>query len=153
MEFTRKDIDTHYGESRSYQEKEFDKIADAIRYVDGTTKEKDPIVALDFWKRIRALKGGGEEWTGDCCFGDNFPNGCGENHGLLCLSYTLVNCVTARVKPLDEVIGDGCLCEDNFAYGDPACGRLHGLSALNYTLINVTIPVKILGGWYIDADN
>lgn len=153
MDIQRKDIETHYGESRSYQEKEFDKIAEAIRYVDGTTKEKDPIVALDFWKRIRALKGsgGGGEWTGSCCFGDNIPTGCGEIHGVQELDYKIVNCVTARMKDPSDALGDGCLCEDNFAYGPPTCEGLYGVLELDYTLVGDDFPYNILWGYYIDA--
>lgn len=153
MEITENDIVRNYRASRSYQEIHFDEIADAIRYVDGTTKPNDPIIALDFAKRIRRLKGNGSggNWTGDCCFGDNIPTGCGDIHGLLALDYKLVNCVTARMKPPNESLGEGCLCEDNFAYTSTMCGYLHGLNALDYRIVDVNFESWTLWGYDADA--
>lgn len=136
----------------SYQEVHFDEIADAIRYVDGTTEENDQIVALDFAKRIRALKGqgtGGGGVSGGCKLADNIPNGCGEEHGLLDLDYTLVTCAIERIQypfPAENV----CLCDGNWAYGPPACGRLHGLLHLDFSLVDCIIPYSVLWG-YDDA--
>lgn len=149
MEITDADLSTNYGVSRSYQERQFDEIADAIRYVDETNKADDPIIALDFAKRIRKLKGkGGGDWTGSCCFGDNIPTGCGKDHGLKELDYKLVNCVTARMKDPKELNGNGCLCEDNFYYGPPTCDNLYGLKALDYSLVNITWESDVLWGDY-----
>jgi len=132
---------------RSYQESHFDEIADAIRYVDGTTP---PITALDFADRIRALKSlaGG---SGHCNLWDNVPSGCGEFHGLRHLDYTMVNCVTEKLRDLTQAAPNICLCDDNWAYGAPACGGLHGLLHLDYTLVDGDFPYEVLGGYETDA--
>lgn len=153
MVVTQADLDKYYRDTRKYQEEHHTEIADAIRYVDGTNKENDMIRAVDFASRIRRMKRPDGEWTGSCCFWDNIPSGCGEDHGLLHLDYKLVNCVSARMKPLDEVVGNGCLCEDNFQYLSPACDHLHGLLHLDYSLVDCTFPYTVLWGWDPDANN
>ena len=139
--------------ARAYQEIHFDEIADAIRYVYETTKEEDMIVALDFYKRIRAIKSMiGPGTGGKCRLGDNVPDGCGENHGLLHLDYTLVNCVTEKLVDFREVVEGMCLCDDHWAYGPPACGGLHGLHHLDYTPMDCAVSYSTLWG-YDDAGN
>ena len=115
----------------SYQEQHFLQIADAIRYVWETDEE---IPAVDFYKWIRALKSmiGGGTGGGNCHLWDNVPTGCGENHGLLHLDYTLVNCVTEELIDFNSVIEGICLCDDHWSYGPPACGNLDGLLHLDY---------------------
>lgn len=134
---------------RSYQEVHFDEIADAIRYVDGTTKENDMIVALDFAKRIRAHKGqGGGGLTGNCRLWDNVPEGCGEDHGLLHLDYTLVNCVTEKLRDNVKFIQPNtCLVDDEWAYGPPACDGLHGLLLLDFSVVDCTVSDSVLWGY------
>lgn len=141
----------------SYQEFHFDEIADAIRYVDGTTEENDQIVALDFAKRIRAHKGQGGGGTGvpsGCRLADNIPDGCGEDHGLLHLDYTLVNVVTEKIVDNYRTIGpNSCLCDDDWGYGPPSCKGIHGMLLLDYAVGEpVQINQEVLWGWE-DAGN
>lgn len=118
----------------TYQEIHFEQIAEAIRYVYETDVQ---IPAIDFYKWIRALKSmigpGGGGITGNCRLGDNVPNGCGEDHGLLHLDYTLVNCVTEKLVDFANALSGTCLCDDHWAYGPPSCGNYHGLLHLDYT--------------------
>jgi len=136
---------------RSYQETHFDEIADAIRYVDGTTP---PIVALDFADRIRALKSltGGGSLNENCHLSDNIPDGCGGVHGLLHLDFTLVNCVTERLRDPKTAGNHVCLCDDNWAYGPPACDNLHGLLHLDFSLVDCSMLYSVLWG-YNNAGN
>lgn len=134
---------------RAFQEAEFDKIADAIRYVYETTKEEDMIVALDFYKRIRAIKsmiGQGGTGGGNCHLWDNVPTGCGEVHGLLHLDYTLVNCVTEKLIDFNSVIEGICLCDDHWGYGPPACNNLDGLLCLDYELTEPNFVYDVAWG-------
>lgn len=133
---------------RSYQERQFDEIADAIRYVDGTTP---PIVALDFADRIRALKGIIGSGPISCHLWDNVPYGCGDYHGLRHLDYSLVNCIVEKLVDFRVVDGNTCLVDENWAYGSPTCEGLHGLLHLDYSLVNCTYPYSVLWGYDYDA--
>ena len=130
----------------SYQEQHFLQIADAIRYVWETDEQ---IPAVDFYKWIRALKsmtGGGGGITGNCRLGDNIPDGCGEDHGLLHLDYTLVNCVTEKLIDFKMALAGMCLCDDHWGYGPPACGGLHGLLHLDYDPIEPPFQSSVVWG-------
>lgn len=137
----------------SYQEKQFLQIAEAIRYVWETD---EAIPAVDFWKWIRALKSmiGEGGFAGNCRLGDNIPDGCGEDHGLLHLDYTLVNCVTERLRDdLKFIQHNTCLVDDDWAYGPPACEHLHGLLLLDFSTVDCTVSDSVLWGYYDDAGN
>lgn len=133
----------------TYQEAHFEQIAEAIRYV-YSTNEKIP--AVDFYKWIRALKsmidsGGG--LSGNCRLGDNIPNGCGDVHGLVHLDFTLVNCVTEKLRDnLKFLQPNTCLCDDNWAYGPPTCSDLHGLLHLDFSVIDCNLISTVVWGYY-----
>lgn len=132
----------------SYQEVHFEQIAEAIRYVYET---EVTIPAVDFWKWIRALKDMiSGEGSGTCKLGDNIPDGCGEDHGLLHLDYTLVNVVTEKLIDFKKAFEGMCLCDDNWAYGPPACSGLHGSLQLDFSLVDVYPSYEVLWG-YSDA--